>query len=81
MNDCRHDANCTLYGGKIVLTGGFDEVSVLKSVEAYDYYENKWDSFPCMINKRYLHGAVCMGNKLFVIGGEYNATCEVVDSS
>ena len=34
-----------------------------------------------MINKRSQHGAVCIGNKLFVIGGKYNATCEVFDSS
>ena len=34
-----------------------------------------------MIDKRCLHGAVCMGNKLFVIGGKYNNTCEVFDSS
>ena len=34
-----------------------------------------------MINRRSVHGAVCMGNKLFVIGGKYNVTCEVFDSN
>ena len=64
------------------MTGGYDGVNRVKlsSVEAYDYYENKWDFLPCMINKRCLHGAVSMGNKLFVIGGDYNTSCEVFDS-
>ena len=83
MNDCRQNAACTVFKGKIVLTGGYDGVNRVKlsSVEAYDYYENKWDFLPCMINKRCLHGAVSMGNKLFVIGGDYNTSCEVFDSS
>ena len=83
MNDFRQNAACTVFKGKIVLTGGYDgENRVdLSSVEAYDFYENKWDFLPCIINKRYFHGAVCMGNKLYVIGGKYNATCEVFDSS
>ena len=34
-----------------------------------------------MINRRSQHRSVCMRNKLFVIGGKYNATCEVFDSS
>lgn len=83
MNDFRQNAACTVFQGKIVLTGGWDgdKRIGLSSVEAYDCYENKWDLLPCMINKRSLHGSVCMGNKLFVIGGNYNATCEVFDSS
>ena len=65
------------------MTGGYEgckNVS-LSSVEAYDCYKNKWDYLPCMIHKRHLHGAVCMGNKLFIIGGRNTATCEVFDSS
>ena len=81
MNCIRQNAACTVFKGKIVLTGGHDGKNSLRSVEAYDYNENKWDFLPCMINGRSLHGAVCMGNKLFVIGGKCNATCEVSDSS
>ena len=33
-----------------------------------------------MINKRSHHGSLSMGNKMFVIGGVYNNTCEVFDS-
>ena len=80
MNDFKQHTACTVYKGKIVLTGGYDGIVGLSSVEAYDYYENKWDFLPRMIYRRYQHGAVCMGNKLYVIGGKYNATCEVFDS-
>ena len=52
----------------------------MKLVEAYDYYENKWTYLPDMIDKRYKHAAVSMGNKLFVIGWSYTTNCEVFDS-
>ena len=83
INDYRQHAACTVFEGKIVLTGGYDGVNrvELNSIEAYDHYENKWDFLPRMINRRSLHGAVCMGNKLFVIGGDSNTSCEVFDSS
>ena len=83
MNACRENAACTVFRGKIVLTGGYDGVNriSLSSVEVYGYYENNWDFLPRMINKRLDHEAGGMGNNLFVIGGFYNATCEVFDSS
>ena len=63
MNKFRQFAACTVFKGKIVLTGGYDGVNEvsLRSVEAYDYYEKKLDFLPRMINRRSLHGAVCMG--------------------
>ena len=81
INVNRLVAACTVFKGKIVLTGGYDGNDDLSSVEAYDHYENKLDFLPRMINKRSIHGSVCMGNKLFVIGAYHNATCEVYDSS
>ena len=65
------------------MTGGYDGANdtELRSVEAYDYYENKWDFLPRMIDKRISHGAVCISNKLFVIGGMNSVTCEVFDNS
>ena len=48
--------------------------------EAYDYYENKWNYLPDMIEEREDHALVSMGNKLFAFGGEYNRSCEVFDS-
>ena len=81
MNTCKHFASCTVYEGKIVVTGGQSKNRHLKLVEAYNHHENKWNNLPDMIVTRYKHGAVRMGNKMFVIGGNYNSTCEVFDSS
>ena len=39
------------------------------------------DLLPDMIKGRSCHGAVSMGNKMFVIGGNLNLTCEVFDST
>ena len=75
-NDRRYDAACTVFEGKIVVSGGLGE----KSVEAFDYYENKWTYLPDMIEKRNDYGAVSMDNKLFVIGGCSNSNCEIFDS-
>lgn len=41
MNEKIKHAACTVYEGKIVVTGGDNNERYLKSVEAYDYYENK----------------------------------------
>ena len=74
----RKDAACSVFEGKIVVSGGFNN---LKSVEAYDYYENKWNYLPNMIQGRSSHGSVSLGNKLFVIGGFNTSSCEVFGSS
>ena len=77
MNDYRYDAACAVFEGKIVVSGGED----LKSVESYDYYENKWYYLADMIEGRRHHASVSMGNKMFVIGGwNTTSTCEVFDS-
>ena len=47
-------------------------VHTLRSVEAYDYYENKWSSFPSMLISRKNHTAVSISNKMFMIGGKPN---------
>ena len=75
----RYSAACTVFGGKIVVSGGYN-TSELTSVEAYDHHFKNWTTLPDMIESRYDHGAVSMGNKMFVIGGKYNLTCEVLNS-
>ena len=68
---------CTVFEGKIVISGGY---SNLKSVEAYDYYENKWSYLPDMIQGKYSHGSVGLCNKIFIIGNVFD-TSEVFDSN
>ena len=65
MNIARAYAACTVFEGKIVVSGGLYN---LKSVEAYDYHENQWSCLPDMIQGKCSHGSVSLGNKLFVIG-------------
>ena len=50
------------------------------SVEAFDYFENIWTYLPDMIEKRFSHASVSMGNKMFVIAGFQQSTCEQFDS-
>ena len=70
LNVARYYAACTVFEGKIVVTGGENNWSSLKSVEAYDYYENKWTFLPEMVEERYFHATVSMGNKMYIIAGD-----------
>ena len=80
LNVVRDCAICTVFEGRIVVTGGVNNLLQLKSVEAYDYYENKWTYLPDMIERRRFHASVSMDNKLFVIGGYYTESSEVFNS-
>ena len=82
LNEARDCAACTVFEGKIVVTGGddYDEDDELKSVEQYDYFEDKWINLSDLIEERSCHAAVSMGNKMFVIGGYWTTSCEVFDS-
>ena len=64
LNVARVFAACTVFEGEIVVTWGENNSYDLKSVEAYDYYENKWTYLPDMIKERFHHAVVSMGNKL-----------------
>ena len=63
------------------MTGGFDNgFKELKSVEYYDYYDNRWTYLPDMITKRSSHATVSMGNKMFAIGGSKTLNCETFNN-
>ena len=91
MIEGREKAACTVFEGKIVVSGGSREIRCgpglrtsrwFNSVEAYDHYDGRWSSFPRMLSKRRNHAAVSIGNKLFMIGGcadDFN-NCEVFES-
>ena len=51
----------------------------LNSIEAYDYYEDKWGYLPNMIKKRLSHFSVSKGNKWFLIVRFETSTCEIND--
>ena len=59
MNESRIEAACTVFEGKIVVSGGRKNTCYLKSVELYDYHENKWTYLPDMIEHRCEHFPKC----------------------
>ena len=77
MNVKRYESTCTIFEGKIVVSGGLNNGS-LKSVEAYDNYEDKWTYLPDLIEEKACHTAV--SKKMFIIGGYWTTSCEVFDS-
>ena len=80
MNKRRSAAACAVFEGKIIVSGGKEKlIDHLRSVEAYDHYENKWFYFPDMVEARVRHSLVTLGNKVFAISGYYKYSWEVFD--
>ena len=80
MNEARKYAACTVFEGKIVVSGGMDDNhNIFNTVESYDVIADQWSSMPNMIDGKCGHSLVVVRNKLFVIG--YGSdTCEVFES-
>ena len=49
------------------MSGGWSNRLLLKSVETFHYYENKWTYLPDMIVRRSHHALVSMGINLFIV--------------
>ena len=83
MNETRCGASCTVYEGKIVVSGGWNH-NDLNTVEAYHHEAIKWSSLPNLIERRYFHSSVTIRNRLFIIGGyteNGSESCEVFNSN
>ena len=74
MNDGKEYSVYLVFEGKMVVSGGFNISDELKSVELYNYHENKWTYLPDIIYSRVRHGSVSMCKKMFVIGGQINSS-------
>ena len=81
MNDVRESSACSVFEGKIVVSGGYYNGNGLNTVEAYDHVENTWKNMPSMIAARSCHKSVAVKNKLFVITKNFRNNCEVFDST
>ena len=82
MNVARKYAACTVFDGRIVVSGGHDgRLNWLNSVEAYDPADETWTYMASMIEDRVHHKSAAGRNKIFVIGGHLSLTCEVFDAS
>ena len=81
MNEARRCAACTIFEGRIVVSGGWDEnYNELNTIESYDVIADEWSSMPNMTSGKALHGLVVVRNKLFVIGNGRDA-CEMFDKT
>ena len=80
MNEARSSAACTVFEERIVVTGGWGNYSILKTVEAFDYIANEWTYMPSMIERAFDHALVAIKNKLFAIGAR-KTFLEVYDSA
>ena len=73
LNEDRLYAACAVFEGKVVVSGGYNTThgvqGLMDTVEAYDYFSDEWSYMPDMIERRFDHESVAIGNKLFVLGG------------
>jgi len=61
-------------GKHLVVVGGHDGVSFLKSVEIFDVANQVWTALPCMSTFRQYCAAVCVGESEIVVAGGWNGT-------
>ena len=73
-------AHCTVYEGKIVVSGGHTGVDDKSQVSCYDHVTEAWSYMGAMKKTRYGHVSIAIRSKLFVIGGRTTNTSEVFDS-
>ena len=67
MTEWRCYSACTVFDGKIVLTGGYKDYKICKSVEAYNYHENEWTHLQNVLVYRYKPFLIfiCIGKFIF----------------
>ena len=68
---CSHGA--AAYDGNIVVAGGHNGLSELKTVELYNVEANKWKTISSMKQHRMGHAVVAIGETFFAIGGKTNS--------
>ena len=56
-------------GGKIYVTGGWNQMSSVKSAYVYDPQANAWTQLASMGTARRTHASAAVGGKLYVFGG------------
>ena len=81
MKQRRSKSSCTVFEGRIVVTGGFNRnIGRLNTVEAYDHIDNSWSKMPNMVESRADHKSVTIKNKLYLVRSLLKSDVEVFDS-
>ena len=81
MSQPRRNSACSVFEGRIVVSGGNNNYEILNTLEAYDHVGNTWENMPNMIKNRFGHKSVAVKNKLFIVGGINTVSFEVYDSN
>eukprot|EP00966_Prymnesium_polylepis_P233772 5407345-Prymnesium_polylepis.1 len=61
----RYSAASAVVGGKIYVSGGFDGINCLSSVEVYDPARSVWEAAPPMAAGRTDAAAAVVGGKIY----------------
>ena len=81
MNKARRCSASVVFQSNIVISGGIGvNNNVLRSVETYDVFANKWIQMPDMIRGKFNHKLVSVKKKLFVIDDRETTHCEIFDN-
>ena len=81
MNKARRCSASVVFQSNIVISGGIGvNNNVLRSVETYDVFANKWIQMPDMIRGKFNHKLVSVKKKLFVIDDRETTHCELFDN-
>jgi N-acetylneuraminic acid mutarotase len=87
MSDARDSGTATLLGNgfgneQVLVAGGYDGISVVRSAELYDPATNTWSPTGSMAHDRDVHTATLLGNgKVLVAGGANNSPGQRDDSA
>ena len=83
MHESRHSSASVVFQSNVVVSGGIGDIfvnrGVLRSVETYDVFADKWTPMPNMISGKDNHKLVSLKNKLFVIDCDIT-NCELYDN-
>ena len=71
LNEARVSAASTVFEEKVVVSGGYANDNILRTVEAYDHVTNTWTYMSSMNHGRCYHTLVAIKNKIYVFGGEF----------
>ena len=75
------DPACVVHYGRIIVSGGTgNSWNTERTVRIYDHVTEQWSYLPNMLVKRHRHVSLSVNNKLYMLGGYYNNTCEVLES-
>lgn len=69
MNVNRTNTSIVATNDAVIAIGGYDGLKVLNSCELYNLVTEEWDLMGDLNQERSNASAVCIDNKIFIVGG------------